>query len=150
MKVLKFLVVIVLLLTQKIYGQGFYYEEISTPDKSIDFLFGFYTNTIEGMERNDGSVYTVAQIGLINKSKEDFKWNDYKVYILLKNGDLFYNYKTEAKNESSDYACIFNLKGGTTVKKWICFDKKFSAKDIDQVWLSFNDNKFFKLLYSKN
>lgn len=149
MKVSQFLVLFVLLLTQKVYSQGFYYENISTPDKSIDFLYGFYTSTLEGIERKDGSVYTVAQIALINKSKEDFKWNDYKVYVLLKNGDLFYNYKTEAKDEASDYACIFNLKSGATVKKWVCFEKKFTEKDIDKVWLSFNDYKFFKLIYSE-
>lgn len=136
MKISQFFVLFVLLFIQKIFGQGFYYENISTPDKSIDFLYGFYTSTLEGIERKDGSIYTVAQIALINKSKEDFKWNDYKVYVLLKNGDLFYNYKTEAKDEASDYACIFNL------------DKKFSEKDIDKVWLSFSDYKFFKLIYS--
>lgn len=149
MKIFSCVILLFLLLLQKSYGQAFYYENISTPDKSVDFLFGFYTATIEGMERKDGSVYTVAQIALINKSKEDFKWNDYKVYILLKNGDLFYNYKTEAKDENSDYACIFNLKGGSTMKKWVCFEKKFTAKDIDKVWLSFNDYKFFQLLYSE-
>ncbi len=94
MKNFKIVFLIALLCIQKVFSQGFYYENISTPDKSIDILYGFYTGTIEGMERKDGSVYTVGQIGLINKSKQDFKWNDYKLYILLKNGDLFYNYKT--------------------------------------------------------
>ena len=145
---LKIFITLVLLFIQKLWAQGFYYEEISTPDKSIDLLFGFYSGNMERMERKDGSIYTVAQIGLINRGKEDFKWNDYKVYVLLKNGDLFYNYKTEAKDENSDYACIFNLKSGATVKKWVCFEKKFSEKDIDKVWLSLNDYKFFKLLYS--
>lgn len=146
MQIKTFLVALFSLFVNVVWGQAFYYESISTPDKSIDFLFGFYVHNLETEERKDGSEFTVAQIGLINKSQKSFDWNDYKVYVLLKNGDLFYNYKTEAK--SGDYACVFTLNGGETLKKKICFEKKFAAKDIDKVWLSFSDYKFFKLLYS--
>lgn len=128
MQIKTFLVVLFSLFFNVVCGQAFYYESISTPDKSIDFLFGFYVHNLEIEERKDGSMYTIAQIGLINKSQKSFDWNDYKVYVLLKNGDLFYNYKTEAK--SGDYTCVFTLQGGETLKKKICFEKNSLQKTL--------------------
>ena len=130
-------------------ANSFYYEKIATPDKTISFTFGVYHGSMEYVTKNDGSGYSKMVIAVINDAKaDDFYWSDYKVYILLKSGDLLYNYTTEAKTDN--FACKYTVPAGETHKQSACFAKKFVAGDIQKIWLSFSDTQFFKLIYDEN
>lgn len=130
---------------EKPKGDPFYYEIISTPDKSIDLVYGFYHTQISFVDKPNGQGYTTVRSAIINNSKSPFAWEDYKVYILLKDGDLFRNYTTTAS--SGEYDCTYDVKTDETHIQYLCFQKKFSASDIQSVYVSFLDNKFFKLAY---
>lgn len=125
----------------------FYYESISNPSKTINFLIGFYHTKNEFITRDDGTGYTKIKMAIINKEGADpFKWSDYKIYIMLKNGDLFYNYTTKAQD--GDLACTWTARAGETHVQYLCFDKAFDVNQIDRVWLGMSDNKFFDLVRS--
>jgi hypothetical protein len=66
------------------------------------------------------------------------------VYILLKNGTLFYNYITAAKE--GELACNYVVKPNETHIQYVCFEKDFDINQIDKVYLSLLDNKFFPLI----
>ncbi|MBX9782188.1 MAG: hypothetical protein K2X48_02740 [Chitinophagaceae bacterium] len=84
---------------------------------------------------------------IINKEGADlFKWSDYKIYVMLKNGDLFYNYTTKAQD--GDLACTWTARAGETHVQYLCFDKAFDVNQIDRVWPGMSDNKFFDLVRS--
>lgn len=128
-------------------AQALFAERISTPDGSINFVVGFSPESAQQVTRNDNSVYTTAKLVLINDEKaSDFDWDDYKVMVLTKNGDLFYNYTTSA--ETGEYACKYTLKPGESKTQLACFAKTFKAADVERVWLSFSDNISFELVYA--
>jgi hypothetical protein len=119
-----------------------YLETISTPDKSMDFIAGVYPNTYYYNVSGD---YSTLTLKVLNNSSTSLGWNDYKVYILLKDGTLFYNYKTKA--ESGEYSCVYTVPTGTANSQSVAFSGKFDIHDISSVYLSFSDSKFFNLLY---
>lgn len=130
-------------------GNPFYYELISNDSKTINFVFGLYPNTYQYVEGKDVDGYTNIKAAIINNAKEnDFKWNDYKVTILLKSGKLIRSYTTVAKD--GDYSCNYNIPAGATHYQYFCFHTKFSADDIDKVWLTMTDDQIFSLMYDKN
>ncbi|HEX4957987.1 MAG TPA: hypothetical protein VFV46_07395 [Lacibacter sp.] len=131
----------------KAQNDPFYYESISNPSKTINFLVGVYYTKNEYITRDDGTGYTKMRIAVINKEGADpFTWSDYKIYIMLKNGDLFYNYTTKA--EDGELACKWTVQPGQNHIQYVCFDKAFDVNQIDRVWLGMSDNKFFDLVRS--
>ena len=133
--------------TVKAQSDPFYYESISNPSKTINFLVGVYYTKNEYITRDDGTGYTKMRIAIINKEGADpFTWSDYKIYIMLKNGDLFYNYTTKA--EDGELACKWTVQAGQNHIQYVCFDKAFDVNQIDRVWLGMSDNKFFDLVRS--
>ncbi|MFN4285078.1 MAG: hypothetical protein ACK4E8_03850 [Lacibacter sp.] len=125
----------------------FWYESISNPSKTINFLIGFYHTKNEYITRDDGTGYTKVRMAVINKEGADpFYWDDYKIYIMLKNGDLFYNYTTKATD--GELACKWTVQPGQNHIQYLCFDKAFDVNQIERVWLGMSDNKFFDLVRS--
>lgn len=125
----------------------YYYESISNPAKTINFLIGVYVTKNEFITRDDGTGYTKIRMAIINQEGANtFKWNDYKIYIKLKNNDMFYNYTTQAKD--GDLACNWSVEPGQNHIQYICFDKAFDINQIDMIWLGMSDNKFFDLVRS--
>lgn len=125
----------------------YYYESISNPSKTINFLIGVYVTKNEFITRDDGTGYTKIRMAVINQEGANtFKWSDYKIYIKLKNNDLFYNYTTQAKD--GDLSCNWSVEPGQNHIQYICFDKAFDISQIDMVWLGMSDNKFFDLVRS--
>ncbi len=121
-----------------------YIETIANSSKTTEFILGIYPRTYKWSESLEASQLTMR---ILNKAKSDYKWEDYKVYVLLKDNSLFYNYKTKA--ESGDYACKYTIKGdGGFNDQVLCFDKKFDVKDIKSIWVSFGDATFIELIYS--
>lgn len=127
----------------------FYYESISNPSKTINFLIGVYHTKNEFITRDDGTGYTKMRMAVINKEGADpFKWNDYKIYIMLKNGELFHSYTTKAQD--GELACTWTVQPGSNHIQYLCFDKAFDINQIDRIWLGMSDNKFFDLALSKD
>ena len=130
-------------------GKPFYYESISNDSKSIDFVFGFYPSTYSYNETKDVDGFTSIKTAVINNAKRnDLKWNDYKIMILLRTGKMLRSYSTVAKD--GDYACNYTVDGGTTHYQYFCFHNKFTNEDIDKVWLIMGDDQIFNLVYDKN
>jgi|APLak6261694202_1056214.scaffolds.fasta_scaffold04204_2 hypothetical protein len=131
----------------KAQSDYYYYESISNPSKTINFLIGVYVNKNEYITRDDGTGYTKIRMAVINQEGANtLKWNDYKIYIKLKNNDLFYSYTTKA--EDGDLACTWSVEPGKNHIQYVCFDKAFDIEQIDMVWLGMSDNKFFDLVRS--
>lgn len=129
-------------------SKSFFYEKISNPSKTINFTFGAYHGTMETVSKSDGNSYSKMMIAIINdKNANDLYWSDYKVYVLLKSGDLIYNYTTEAS--SGDFACKYNVPSGSTHKQYACFGKTFQASDVQKVWLCLADNNFINLVLNE-
>ena len=125
----------------------YYYESISNPSKTINFLIGVYVTKNEYITRDDGTGYTKMRVAVINQEGADpFKWSDYKIYIKLKNNDMFYNYTTQAKD--GDLSCNWTVEAGKNHIQYVCFDKAFDINQIDMIWLGMSDNKFFDLVRS--
>lgn len=122
----------------------YYLGVFSNTTNSIKFTIGAYPNSVNQSKRNDGSIYTAMRIAIINNEKaEPIEWSDYKIYVLLKDGSLFYNFLTNAS--AGDYACKYIVQPGETHLQFVCFEKIFNSTDIDKVWLSFSDNQFLPL-----
>ena len=122
----------------------YYLGVFSNTTNSIKFTIGAYPNSVNQSKRNDGTIYTAMRIAIINNEKaEPIEWSDYKIYILLKDGSLFYNFLTSAS--AGDYACKYTVQPGETHLQFACFEKIFYSTDIDKVWLSFSDNQFLPL-----
>lgn len=135
--------------TVKAQTDPFFYESISNPSKTINFIIGLYYTKNEFITRDDGTGYTKIRMALINKEGADaFKWSDYKIYIMLKNGDLFYSYTTKATE--GELACTWTCQPGQNHIQYVCFDKAFDVNQIERVWLSMSDNKFFDLVKSES
>ena len=119
-----------------------YMEVISTPDKSINLILGLYPETYQ----NSSSDYCYMTLRVLNQATTSFTWDDYKIYIMLNDNTLFYNYKTQAS--SGGFNCKYTVEGnsGSNDQK-VCFSKKFNYNDIAKAWVSFGDDKFFNLVF---
>lgn len=138
----------VLFITQTaLGGSPFYYEVISNPDKSIDYSIGFYQTIYTISEASDNKAYVAYSGSVINNSTYSLKWETYNIAVLLKNGDLVFNYTTAA--EAGEYDCTFTVGYNETHYTKFCFHTIFKPEEIQDVYL-FNKStmKAFKLVYS--
>lgn len=127
----------------------YYLGVFSNSTSTIKFTMGAYPHSINHSKKSDGAVFTVMSVALVNNEKADpIEWNDFKIYILLKDGTLIYNFLTTAT--TGEYACKYQVAPGTTHMQYYCFDKIFSAADIDKVWLHFGDSVFQPLYLYKD
>jgi len=127
----------------------YYLGVFSNTTNTIKFTIGAYPSSVNQSKRNDGTIYTAMRIAIINNEKaEPIEWSDYKIYILLKDGSLFYNFLTNTT--TGDYACKYTVQPGETHLQFVCFEKIFNSSDIDKVWLSFSDNQFLPLFLYKD
>lgn len=121
----------------------------SNTTKTIKFTIGAYPNSISQSKRNDGTIYSAMRIAIVNSEKaEMIEWSDYKIYILLKDGTLFYNFLTNAT--TGEYACKYSVNPGETHLQYVCFEKVFASADVDKMWLSFSENQFLPLFLYKD
>ena len=122
-----------------------YIETISNPSKTINLILGLYPKTYKWSESLEASQITLR---ILNEATGDYDWSNYKVYILLKDNTLFYNYTTKA--EGGEFDCSYTNDGNSGYHdQVVCFDKKFDVDDIKTVWVSFDTGIFFELLYYK-
>ncbi|MFN8414929.1 MAG: hypothetical protein U0U66_01215 [Cytophagaceae bacterium] len=124
----------------------YYLEVISNQSGTINLTIGAYPQSISPNKRDDGSIFSIMKVALINGTNaQAFNWKDYKMYILTKQGELLYNFTTTA--QYGDYACTYTIKPGETHLQFFCFEKLLAPADIDKVWIGFSDNKFIALTY---
>lgn len=127
----------------------YYLGVFSNHTNSIKFTIGAYPNTVSQSKRNDGSIYSAMRIAIVNNEQaEPIVWSDYKIYILLKDGTLFYNFLTNAT--TGEYSCKYTVDPGTTHLQLVCFEKIFTATDVEKIWLSFSDSQFLPLIKYKD
>ena len=119
-----------------------YMEVISTPDKSINLILGLYPETYQ---YNSSSDYSYMTLRILNQAATSFEWADYKIYIMLNDNTMFYNYKTQAS--SGNFNCKYTVEAGASNDQKVCFSKKFNYSDIAKAWISFGDDKFFNLVF---
>ncbi len=121
----------------------------SNHTNTIKFTIGAYPNTVNQSKRNDGSIYSAMRIAIVNNEQaEPIVWSDYKIYILLKDGTLFYNFLTNAT--TGEYACKYTVEPGSTHLQLVCFEKIFTGDDVEKIWLSFSDSQFLPLIIYKD
>ena len=150
-----YVLILTLILTHFFYSQksiaqtnDYYLGVFSNTTNTIKFTIGVYPNSINQSKKNDGTLYSAMRIALVNNELADtIVWNDFKIYVLLKDGTLFYNFLTNA--ETGEYACKYKVAPGTTHLQYYCYDKIFSASDIEKVWLCFSDSEFKPLFLYK-
>jgi hypothetical protein len=124
----------------------YYLESISNGTGTVDFTVATYPISITPNKREDGSYFTIMKMAVVNNPKaNELIWNDYKVYILTKEGKLFFNY-TPSMN-TGEYACSYTVNKGETHLQWLCFDTVFNIQDIEKIWISFGDNQFIPLIH---
>jgi hypothetical protein len=129
--------------------QPFYYQIINNANSSVNFAFGLYPATIKYFQGKNFPPYTAIRTAIFNKSSKDvLKWDYYKVDILLKSGKLISNYAPFSKE--APYICNYTVPADSTHYQFFCFHTKFTAKDIDKVWLRMNDDEIFGLNFDKN
>ena len=130
--------------------QPYYYQIISNDDKTVDFVIGLYTATIQYFDDGKFPAYTCIKGAVINQShKDDLKWNDFKINILLKSGTLIRNYLPNSPD--GVYACNYTVPKDSTHYQFFCFHSKFLKEDVDKVWLmTGGDDQIFSLRYDEN
>ncbi|WP_018344709.1 hypothetical protein [Cytophaga aurantiaca] len=143
---------LIVALSKQVFAQQtneYYLGVFSNTTGTIKFTMGVYPSSINQSKKNDGTLYSVMSVALVNNEKaEPIEWNDFKIYILLKDGTLVYNFLTTAT--TGEYACKYQVAPGTTHMQYYCYDKIFSATDIEKVWLHFGDSQFQPLFLYKD
>lgn len=130
-------------------GSPFYYELISTPDKSINYVFGFYHTMYAISTASDNKEYVAVSGAVINNADYSLNWENYHVAVLLKNGKLVFNYLTAA--QSGEYDNTFTVDAKKTQFTKFCFHTIFKPDEIQSVFLFDKANmKAFNLAYSTN
>lgn len=123
----------------------YYYTTVSSPDKTIDYLFGFYPSTLTYTESASVKPYTSIKAVVLNqKGANPFTSNNDKIMILLKSGKLIRSYTTQAKE--GDYAVNYTTQPGENHTQYYCFNGKLEISDIDRVWYILSDTQIFELL----
>lgn len=137
---MKKLLAVFLFVFVPLYAQSFFYNAISNPNKTIDYVIGFYHESASINSSSDGS-YTTFKTAVINgKDADPLVCNDNKWFLLLKDGSLVCNYTTKAT--SGEYACNYTVYRGETHIQYVAFDKEIRAKDIVGVWFFTNGQLF--------
>lgn len=142
---------LLLLIVTLAYSQKttYYYTTVISPDKTIDYVFGFYPSVSQYTEANGVKPYTSVKAALINqKTAKTFESKDDKIMILLKNGQLIRNYTTGAT--SGDYAVKYTTQPGETHIQYYCFDGKVNMNDISRIWYILGDTQIFELIFSES
>ncbi len=126
---------------QKSKSELFYYESISNPSKTTNFVIGFYPSlyTYDATLNNNEGASTI-KMAIINNSDQDYAWKNYRIIIQLTTGETFTNYTTSSTE--GQYSCRYIVAGKETHYQYLCFSKKFDPKKISKVFLLIDDAIF--------
>lgn len=127
-------------------SESYYYESIANPNKTLNFVFGFYAEKFAWFESKSSS-YTSIPGAVINQpGAQPLVWKDFKVFIMLKDGTLFNSYTTVA--ETGKFACQYTVQPEEKHYQTFNFHNKFKPQQILHVWLKLTDGNFIKLLFN--
>lgn len=121
--------------------EPFYYESISNPSKTINFVIGFYPSLYSydaALNNNEGA--STVKMAIINNSTEDYVWKNYRIIVQLSTGETFTNYTTSTTE--GQYSCKYIVAGSETHYQYLCFHKQFDPKKITKVFLMIDDAIF--------
>jgi len=128
--------------------KSYFWESISTPDKTLNFSVILLHQRYNWIESKTAGNYSTIVLSVKNKNKNKIlEWKNYKIYLLLKNNVLIRNYKTIAKKGS--YANNYKIEPNKIRYQTLCFGKKFNPDDIKIVYLKMTDSNFIKIRYFK-
>jgi len=122
-----------------------YLEVISNTSKTINYTVGVYPMTCKN---NDAGDRTYLTLYVLNNGSDELSWTKANhVLVVLKNNTLSFNYNTAA--ESGNYTCIYTVSATKGFhEQTLCFDGKFSASDIANIYL-LEGGDIYKLVYYK-
>ncbi len=122
-------------------------QVIANPGKTLNFNIFIFPLKLRWVESQEGNYTTVPMVLQNDKNAKPLVWEDYKVFVLLKDGKtLFQNYTTAAKE--GYYACKYTVAPSQQYVQNICFAKKFQPGDIDRIWLQLTHSNFILLIYN--
>jgi hypothetical protein len=127
--------------------EPYFSQVITTPDKALNFNIFIFHHKYRWVESTKEGNFSTVSMVIQNKNKtKPLKWEDYKIYFLLKDGTLFHNYTTVA--ESGNYACKYRVEPDKQYVQLICFAKKFTPNQVERVWIKMTHFNFIRLLYN--
>ncbi len=127
--------------------EPYFSQVVTTPDKSLNFnIFVFHYKYRWVESSTEGNYSTVSMVVQNKNQKKTLKWEDYKIYLLLKDGTLFHNYTTVAK--SGNYVCRYTVGPGQSQVQLLCFGKKFEANQVERIWVKMTHFNFIRMLYN--
>jgi hypothetical protein len=128
--------------------EPYFSQVVATPDKtSLNFNIFIFHHKYRWVEsKTEGKFSVVSLVVQNDKNAKPLKWEDYKIYFLLKDGTLFHNYSTVAK--TGNYACEYTVEPGQQNVQLICFGKKFDPEDVERAWIKMTHTNFIRMLYN--
>lgn len=128
-------------------GENYFSQVVTTPDKALNFnMFVFHEKYRWVESRTEGKYSTVSLVVQNKNQDKDLKWEDYKIFIMLKDGTMFHNYTTVAK--TGNYMCKYDVDPGGQRAQILCFSKKFNPEDVERIWIRMTHSNFIRLLYN--
>lgn len=122
-----------------------YLEVISNASKTINYTVGVYPMSCRHNEAGDRTYLTMY---VMNQGTQDLVWTkNNHVLVVLKNNTLAYNYNTVA--EAGNYTCAYTVAATKGFhEQTLCFDVKFTASDIANIYL-LESGDVYRLMYYK-
>lgn len=128
-------------------GENYFSQVVTTPDKILNFNMFVFQEKYRWVESSTEGKYSTISLVVQNKNKEKaLKWEDYKIFIMLKDGTLFHNYTTVAKTGS--YMCKYDVPADGQHVQVLCYSKKFKPEDVERIWIRMTHANFIRLLYN--
>ncbi len=115
-------------------AEVFYYETISNPLKTTNFIIGIYPYMYSfdaTLNNNEGA--SVIKMGIINHADIDYSWQDYRIIIQLSTGETYTNYTTSSTE--GKYSCNYIIPAKGTHHQFLAFHKQFDYKKITKVFV---------------
>lgn len=115
-----------------------YMKAVSNRSKSVNFTVGIYPAKLVN---NEAANRTYLTMYIINDGKSDLVWTRMNhVLVVLKDNTLVSNYNTESDSDDN-YSCAYIVPARKGFhEQTLCFESKFTADDIANIYLLENDN----------
>jgi hypothetical protein len=127
--------------------EPYFSQVVTTPDKTLNFNIFVFHHKYRWVESSTEGNYSTVSMVIQNKNQtKTLKWEDYKIYLLLKDGTLFHNYTTVAK--SGNYDCRYSVEPGQSHVQLLCFGKKFKSNQVERIWIKMTHFNFIRMLYN--
>ena len=128
--------------------EPYYWESISTPNKTLNFSIIVFHQDYEWTESKTDGNYSTITLSVKNKNKDkQLEWKNYTIYLQLKDNTLLHNYKTVAK--TGRFANNYKVEPDKIRYQNLCYAKKFNPDDIKRVYIKMTAGNFIILRYFK-